>query len=463
MTGIKADESQTLAVGSVTALLNFEHKLRQASSPAQLYHTVVNLLHQCVPFTQSILLLGDDEQSLNAVAASDIPTLDYTSPFVTLAERLCSQLNTKDSSHPLQSYTPDDVDDALQSDWQSLSPDQLLKIPLHVAADNGRFIGVLLLFRENNWTGEEYLILSRLADTIAHALRLYSRHTPLKQRARRILKQLRRPKIATVTALVLCGSMLIPVRLSALAPYKVIPGDPVIVSAPLNGTVKQVSVQPNQPVQPGDLLVQLEDTALASEYDVAQQALLVARAELKTVQQSGFLDPAKKARLAELESKVRLRQAEQSYALSRYQKSAITADSGGIAVLGDPDEWSGRPVSIGERILLLADPERVEIEILLPVQDAISISKDAEVRLFPDNSPLNTRQATVRYTGYDPQLTPEQQLAYRLVATLDPATGDNALPRIGARGTAKVYSQQVTLFFYLFRRPMTALRQWLGW
>ncbi|MGY0216134.1 HlyD family efflux transporter periplasmic adaptor subunit [Endozoicomonadaceae bacterium StTr2] len=463
MAGKAANKSSSIAINSVSALLDFEHKLRQATTPAQLYHTVVNLLHQCVPFTQSILLLGDDEQSLNAVAASDIPTLDYTSPFVTLAEQLCQQLRTSESSQPLQPYTPADVNDALRTEWQSLSPEQLLKIPLRVAAGNGRLVGVLLLFRQQHWTPDEYLILQRLADTIAHALQLYARQRPVKQRTKQVLKQLRRPKVATITAFVLCSAMFLPVRLSSLAPYKVIPSNPVIVSAPLNGTVKQVTVQPNQTVEPGDLLVQLEDTALASEYEVAQQALLVARAELKTVQQSGFLDPAKKARLAELESKVRLRQSEQSYALSRYQKSAITASSAGIAVVGDPDEWSGRPVSTGERILLLADPAQVEIEILLPVQNAISISTGADVRLFPDSSPLNTHQASIRYASYDPQFTPEQQLAYRLVATL--ATPDQSLapPRIGARGTAKVYSKQVTLFFYLFRRPLTALRQWLGW
>ena len=34
--------------------------------------------------------------------------------------------------------------------------------------------------------------------------------------------------------------------------------------------------------------------------------------------------------------------------------------------------------------------------------------------------------------------------------------------RLGLRGTARVYGEPVTLFFYLLRRPITALRQWTG-
>ena len=34
--------------------------------------------------------------------------------------------------------------------------------------------------------------------------------------------------------------------------------------------------------------------------------------------------------------------------------------------------------------------------------------------------------------------------------------------RLGLRGTARVYGEPVSLFYYLLRRPITALRQWTG-
>ena len=47
----------------------------------------------------------------------------------------------------------------------------------------------------------------------------------------------------------------------------------------------------------------------------------------------------------------------------------------------------------------------------------------------------------------------------RLKATLDDSS---RMPRIGLRGTAKIYGEKVTLFYYLARRPLAAARQFLG-
>ena len=444
---------------NVASLLNLEQQLRQASSPQRLFYTIVNQTHDVVPYTQAVLLQGNTEAQLKVVAASDIPAIDYTSPFTTWIEKLSHQLCHNLSALTPQPFNLAQADETLKVDWQDLSPDYLLLIPLPVAAQEGKTVGVLMLFRSEPWTTQEQTVLSHLAGTIAHALFAWQRQQPVKD----LLGKLRQSKITTAVLLGIVLLMCLPVRLSALAPFKVIPNDPVILTAPINGAVKNILVQPNQQVGQGDLLVQFEDTELASEYEVAQQALLVAQAELKTIQQSGFLDPTKKARLAELASKVRLKQAETTYALSRYKKSRLNASASGIAVLSDPDEWSGKPVSIGERIMLLADPASVEIEIMLPAGDAISLSENADIRLFPDSSPLNVTQAQLRYSSYEPELTPDKQLAYRLVAVLDPTIKVSDLPRIGARGTAKLYGEQVSLFYYLFRRPLTSARQWLGW
>ena len=36
------------------------------------------------------------------------------------------------------------------------------------------------------------------------------------------------------------------------------------------------------------------------------------------------------------------------------------------------------------------------------------------------------------------------------------------MPRIGLRGTARVYGPRTTMFYFLFRRPITAMRQLIG-
>ena len=442
---------------NVAALIKLEQQLRSASGPAQLFYTIVNETHQCVPYTQSVLFTTRQNGAMDIVAASDLPTVDYTSPFVVWLERLCKGIASQGLPEKSSEFSAQDLDPSLVAEWSQFSPAQMLWVPLKVAANEGDQIAVLLFFRQEGWSAAEKALMDHLGSTMGHALFTWQRRQSLK----RLGQSLRQRKIALAVSLLIVAAMWLPVRLSALAPVEVIPQDPITISAPINGAVKRVLVEPNQQVSSGDPLVQFDDTELSSELDVAAQGLLVAQAELKTVRQSGFLDPTQKARVAELEARVRLRQAELEYARSRFSKSRIEATDSGIAVLGDPDEWQGRPVSIGERILQLADPARIELEIMLPVKDSIALEQGAETAIFFDSDPLNAYPARISHAEYKPTLTPEEVLAFRLVATLD--SQEQRLPRIGSRGTAKVYGEEVSLFFYLFRRPVTSLRQWLGW
>ena len=394
---------------------------------------------------------------MELVAASDLPTVDYTSPFVVWLERLFKHVVKGGQPETSREIDIQGLDDSLITEWRQFSPDKLLWVPLKVAASEGEQVGSLLLFRQEGWSAAEQALMDHLGGTIGHALFAWRRHGTFK----RLRKTLLQRKIMATTLAALGAAMWLPVSLSALAPVEVIPKDPVTIAAPINGAVKKVLVEPNQQISSGQPLVQFDDTELASELDVAAQALLVAEAELKTVRQSGFLDPKQKARVAELETRVRLRQAELEYARTRFNKSRMNAPEAGIAVLADPDQWQGRPVSIGERIMLLADPDRVELEIMLPVKDSIALERGAKAKIFFDSDPLNAYPARISHAEYKPTRTPEEVLAFRLVARLD--AGDQVLPRIGSRGTAKVYGGDVTLFFYLFRRPVTSLRQWLGW
>jgi hypothetical protein len=67
--------------------------------------------------------------------------------------------------------------------------------------------------------------------------------------------------------------------------------------------------------------------------------------------------------------------------------------------------------------------------------------------------------ATLRQASYEATLSPSGLLGYRLKALF--ADGSR-VPRIGLRGTAKVYGERVSLFYYLMRRPLAAVRQLLG-
>ncbi|MCG8325717.1 MAG: HlyD family efflux transporter periplasmic adaptor subunit [Thiotrichales bacterium] len=295
-------------------------------------------------------------------------------------------------------------------------------------------------------------ILSRLCDTYGHAIGALTGGQ---------LRQSRfTPGMVTMVFLaILLLVMLLPVRLSALAPVVVVAKDPVIVSAPINGVIKEIHANPNTYVKAGNKLLTFDDTNLRNKFEVAEKTLAVCIAEYRKASQSAFGDSESKARLALLKTRVELSQAEVDFAQELLDQVDITAPLDGLLLYTDKDDWVGRPVSIGERIMEIANPDNIELRINLAVDDAIILEDNAEAEIFLDVDPLNSMPATVTYKSYLAELTPDNLLAFRLTAGLnDP---EQRL-RIGLQGTAKIYSKDVSLFFYLFRRPISSLRQMIG-
>lgn len=95
----------------------------------------------------------------------------------------------------------------------------------------------------------------------------------------------------------------------------------------------------------------------------------------------------------------------------------------------------------------------------LPVADDIIIRQGAKVELFLDRNPLEGLQATLTNANYEPVKSSEGTLVYRLVAELDPSLTP---PRIGSKGAAKIFGDEILLGLYLFRKPFTKARQFLG-
>jgi len=254
-------------------------------------------------------------------------------------------------------------------------------------------------------------------------------------------------------------ALIFPVRISALAPAEISPLEPIPVTAPIEGAVAQFHVPPNSAVKASDLLVSLDDTTLRNRLDVARKTLEVARADLLRASQKAFSDDAGKAELQILKARVDEKTAEAAYAEEMLARIHMRAPLAGIAIYGNADDWIGKPVMTGEKIVTLADPARVGMTIHLPADDAIQLESGGEVKLFLNVSPLFALDGKITQTSYEATLTPDGVLAYTLKAGLDDG---GAPPRIGLKGTAKVYGHSVPLIYYVLRRPILQLRRALG-
>jgi hypothetical protein len=156
---------------------------------------------------------------------------------------------------------------------------------------------------------------------------------------------------------------------------------------------------------------------------------------------------------------VQEKQAEVVYLTELLDKSKLLAPQGGVAIFSSQDDWRGRPVQVGERVMMIADPSLIDVTIYLPPDDAVELEAGAKVDLLLHVDPLSPLDAKIERASYEATPAPDGSLAYVVRARLVPGQG---LPRIGLRGTAKIYAGRVSLGYYLLRKPLAFARRSLG-
>jgi len=206
------------------------------------------------------------------------------------------------------------------------------------------------------------------------------------------------------------------------------------------------------------LLILLEDIELNNNYNLAKQSLQVTQKELLRSKQSSFSNNEEKARLAELVAQVELKKAEVASAEEKLKNTKLFAKQKGIAIVDQKNDWQGRPVKVGEKIMTVANPDEVEFLIWLPVKDSLVIKENSKVKVFLDVNPISSLKGKLLRASYAPSLSPEEVLSYKIGASFD----GKKPPRIGFRGTAKVYGSRVPLFYFVLRKPITFMRQYIG-
>jgi HlyD family secretion protein/Biotin-lipoyl like len=318
---------------------------------------------------------------------------------------------------------------------------------------DGRPLGAIMAVRETVFGDAEAMVLQRLCETCGHAWAALGGAKPS------LIVRLKRPLPWLVLAGALCLAGLLPVPLTALAPAEVVALEPAIIAAPIDGAIEQILVEPNQMVTAGDVLFRYADAQAKGTLDVATREVAVAEAKLRQASQLAFVDPAAKRELAVARSELKLKRAEQVYASDLFERTIMRAPRSGVAVFADKRELVGRPVSIGQRVMELADPTRTQFRVHVPVDDAVVLKDGAHVRIFMDADPLNPLVAHITRAAPMVRQSESGSLVFRAEAALDPS---GIMPPLGHRGTAQISGEKVALAFYLFRRPIAVLRQRTG-
>jgi hypothetical protein len=434
----------------LSGLLHLSERARQAATASELAFVMVNETFGLVRYRQAVLWAGGRVE-----AVSGVPRVEADAPFVQWLARVLRPLAHEPA--PLAfgaERCADDADGA--GDWAEWLPAHALWLPLPPRPDQAPTAG-LLLAREDAWSDGEIALLAYLAGTYAHAWAALHRPRQLDLLRARLtaLPRRRRVQAAAVAALLL----LAPVRLTVLAPGEVVPVDPALVRAPVDGVVEHIHVEPNQAVVEGQALFDLDDSQVASRLEVARKELSTAQAEYNQDVQQAVWDVRAKAQLAIVSGRIDESKAEVDYLVGLLGRIHVKAPRAGVAVFDDPSAWLGRPVAVGEKVMEIAGERDTEIEAWLGVGDAIRLEPGAPATLFLNIDPLAPVRAQLRYAAYEAVQRPDGAMAYRLRAAI--AAGAPH-PRIGLKGTVRLDGQRVPLVYWLLRKPLSAARQWLG-
>lgn len=329
-----------------------------------------------------------------------------------------------------------------------------LWLPLRVR--NQRFAGLWLeRWTQPAWTERDATILAPLATGYGAAFRPF-----LPGRGWRKELRSRGGVIAAIVAVAL-AALLIFVRapLRIVAVCEVAPNAPYLVSAPMDGVIEAVLVTPGQEVKEGDTLFVYSGEMIREEYNAAWQQTEMARSDLERARAQAFADRNARAQVRILESRLKQEEARLAAAEFRLNRLSTAAERSGVALVGEPSEWRGRPVITGERVMTLIDPSDSKVRIWLPQDDRIPFDREAPVTVLLNAESGKSRQASLTYVAAHTQPGPEGIYGFMAEAAWRES---DAAPLIGLRGTAVVYGERVRLGYWLLRKPLAALRRFLG-
>jgi multidrug efflux pump subunit AcrA (membrane-fusion protein) len=339
-------------------------------------------------------------------------------------------------------------------------PDQTTPFPyalwLPIKARDGRIVAALIALKRDNWRPQHSALLLPLADAYGHAWNALAPNTTAP--VARLRKYVSKSRLAIGVAGLALIAAFIPVPLSALAPAEVAAADPMLVTAPIDGVIGDIAVAPGTWVEKGTSIIKFVDVKLRNEVEVAKRNKAVSESRHFKVMQSAIATQKDMQDIGTAKAELDVAIAELRFAEDMLARSVVRAERSGLLIYAAKSDWIGKPVTVGERLMEIGDPASTEIKIDVPVSDAVAIQRDGAVALFLDGDPLNALEGKVHRVSYRPTLTNEQQLAFRVYAKFT----DGQARRIGLRGVARVNSANVSLWFYLFRRPIAAMRQRFG-
>lgn len=262
-----------------------------------------------------------------------------------------------------------------------------------------------------------------------------------------------------ILAGILLASLLIRVPLRIVAPSEVVPRKPIVIAAPIEGIIAEVLVRPGQSVKKDEILVEYDKRIFEQEYKAAQKETQIAQEELNRALTLGLHDEKTRSEVSEWELKFEKAQIRQKLIEVQVKKLTVHAPENGVVIMQNPEEWRGKPVRVGEKIVTLGNPKDTQVKAWIAESDNIPVDLETPINVYLNVAPEKALPAKITFIANESALNEAQVPSF--VAEADWVNQEEEA-RLGLKGTAVLYGENVSLFYYILRKPISSFRRITG-
>ncbi len=306
---------------------------------------------------------------------------------------------------------------------------------------------------------DDVLSLLRAAQSpVASVLQLLVRAQP--GRIRGLLHGLsdlirqRRGQAVLVALAVAIAAMFIPVPHRVQCDCQLEPVTRRFIAAPFDGPLQETFVEPGDLVAQGQLLARMDGREIHWELSGVQADLYRA-----AKQRAGHVASHEAGEAEVARHEVDRLQFREQLLQARDRELEICSPVDGMIVSGDLKDAEGMPLKVGEVLFEVAPLDAMIVELAIPEDDVTYISEDMPVRINFDAFPLHPYLAQVERIHPRAELHDEQNVFIGEVRLDNPRQALHP----GMRGHARIQAGKASLGWVLFRRPLVAALEWLGW
>jgi len=438
-------------------LLEIEAAARRADTVTDLAINLVNEPANLTGFAQAFCFRRKKNDGYRIEAVTAQSTINKHAPFIQMMEECVSRIAREHNSEEEFPFTLTDIETNWKDEQNSYPFPHCYWLPLYGTGSNEakNQLGGYLVTRANPWHDADLVILNRITETYGHAW-----HTIELNEKSQPEKIQRKKKILAAGIALFALAMLIPVPYTVLAPAQIVAEDPFIISAPIDGVIKEVHINPNEAVEEGQILFSFVDINLRNNAKIAENELAVSNARKNNVAREALINDQERRGIALATAEQNLAQTRKSYADELLTNINVKTPKAGIALFRSRNDLNGLPVSTGERIIEIANPNQIEIQFEVSANDGLTLKQGQPVSVFLDTNPLKAIRGEISRASYTPETGENGTLIYRGFAKI--TNKDGKLPRIGMRGSAKIKAKTTNLGYWLFRKPIVILRRNLG-